>query len=1564
MPTKIELQKKLLEQQALLVSAKSSLKILSKNKSGIDNAVVNINKISENLEGKAKNIVLERKIESEKKSADAVKEIKNTTDKIKTLGDDIKRLEELIKLSPDKIEDPYFFVTRQVGELNDRYPILLFPVRLETRFIKSGNNYELWIRVYPDSCQTEVDRNYLLSAELDSAIAYIADAAYNFEGKHTNNRVSFIKNWINDNKAKPAFLDTIKSRDKLKIKNDFVVDIVDQIPLPIAKTIPEKFVFRLVSKDGTIIKNMVGKNIINPLFLGFNKENNIGVEWLENFDKAIEAGMGIKVQLTKNEYETGFSKLIALGIKSSTDHISSHKLLENLFTNHYYSNGGFSFIKQGTPTNNSDNEASGYSWKNKWEINPAEPFTKVHNVSNQTEESIAGLNDGEMLSQFLGIDDSLFQNAENGRGTDQKEAKAMNAALFPATLGYYLDEMMDPLISDAEIKKVEDFFVRYVSGRGTLPAIRIGKQPYGILPISAIERFELEDSELVRNKICDLVKHLYNIWKDKSKSVKHINSSETISTDDFLSILSLHPNSVNFNQRIFEDISAKVNAVNSTLINQTIIQNINEWLEEQYFQVTGNSILFSQFGIGSQTSRPDILYKIFSEDSTTLNGPIIEESLQEYDLKLKEVFSETEGLKDNYIKWLLLNDFDSVRTEKGIKAKKKPLLYLLLRHSFMLRYAQTAIFLKQISYNEPIEKTKANYKDNQIVDSVEKTKMVLMYQQDKKITNSNTLDVQSYIHNEVNNKNTSILEIKKLQEYKKILSQISELPTARLERAFVEHIDCCTYRLDAWINGLFSLQLRKQRFQNDKKWSKGIYLGAFGYLEDIKPKLSQPSEGYIIAPSIAHAATGAILKNAQLTYSGNDVNPYKINISSERVKLAKQLLEGMQNGQGLPELLGYRFERYLHDNNIDKFILDFRKKYPLVEELSKDNNVISETIKSTNVVHGLRLINDYSDKGESIFNTIGMPTALEKKILNNALDYLQNIFDALKDIMMAESVYQTMHGNFDRGSAILDSLSHGKFPPEPEVIQTPRSGAILTHKVALHFKFVEIASGTNSLRAMLEPSVNEWLKNILPNFKEITFCIEDIVKKVKQFKSLQDLNISPIDLLYLLNFDQTKSMTALDDLIYSYAVKKLGTTRINIHYKEKRKKSEFTFFELSPVLRHVNKILFQSKSLSQNDLLYRTDNENSYYNIITEAHKKRLNSYIKKVSETDLSLLDSIDHKTSQEVFDKLVDISIKVNSFINNEMSFGIVLDKLLNADISVDELSNLKIEVKALIKSVKEKRATQIDELSAIIKKISSEFIRRSNPVNNNEKPYFYDNLMNDLKNILGGDILMLPYYNILNDDNVTNSFADSGKQLEFAKNDLKMDFPVEEWLNGTACVREKVFSAVEILNFVNITKGREMELIPLQLPYSEKERWLAVQFAKQDENIIAKDKLLYTIISSHKHTEKDTVCGFLVDEWTEAIPNSEETAGLSFHYNRPNAEAPQTMLLVTPPVLSGSWYYEDIMDSVTSAIEIAKTRAVEPDSLDDTALAQFLPAAVMFSPLYDTFVTTNLLNNVVLK
>ena len=110
------------------------------------------------------------------------------------------------------------------------------------------------------------------------------------------------------------------------------------------------------------------------------------------------------------------------------------------------------------------------------------------------------------------------------------------------------------------------------------------------------------------------------------------------------------------------------------------------------------------------------------------------------------------------------------------------------------------------------------------------------------------------------------------------------------------------------------------RIANEKYLDKGIHIGAYGYIENLKPDRSKKSvavhglpdslktqtdiieyqnnAGFIQAPSLTHAATAAVLRNAYLNH-GRDNDRWAINLSSDRIRMAMNLIDGVRHGQDL-----------------------------------------------------------------------------------------------------------------------------------------------------------------------------------------------------------------------------------------------------------------------------------------------------------------------------------------------------------------------------------------------------------------------------------------------------------------------------------------------------------------------------------------------------------------------------------------------------------------------------------------------------------------------------------------
>jgi hypothetical protein len=174
----------------------------------------------------------------------------------------------------------------------------------------------------------------------------------------------------------------------------------------------------------------------------------------------------------------------------------------------------------------------------------------------------------------------------------------------------------------------------------------------------------------------------------------------------------------------------------------------------------------------------------------------------------------------------------------------------------------------------------------------------------------------------------------------------------------------------------------------------------------------------------------------------------------------------------------------------------------------------------------------------------------------------------------------------------------------------------------------------------------------------------------------------------------------------------------------------------------------------------------------------------------------------------------------------------------------------------------------------------------------------------------------------------------------------------------VREQLHAWEAIVMLAGGFGRPEPELVPLQLPYVAGAAWLALPYPGDEDT--AGDHLLYTAHHAVAPQSGTPVCALLLDEWTEVLPGAEATTGISIHYDRPNAEAPQSLLLVTPATSDGAWRWDDLVGALDETLDLAAVRAVEPGHLDDTAYARFLPATIMAATLRGITIGTRLAAN----
>ncbi len=1518
------------------------------------------------------------------------------------------------------------------------------------------------------------------------------------------------------------------------------------------------------------------------------------LEWIADFDKAVAIGMGFRIPLDPIAFRTGFDQLMVLGVRLKADASASKDALEQLITRHKQSRAGFELLPQGIPTNNLETEGAGYKRKSDADLS----FDRYFGTPPDDPAGWFEKRDGRWLADTLGLPPSLFFDVAGGRGVDIRDALAMNTLLWPATAGYFMDAMLDTVFDTDTITDTRDFFVRHVSARGTVPVIRIGRQPYGILPATPRSRIgwmrpRHSDTATTAvpsgNSNLPFLRRLYSLlrlvetdWRALDNQVSWIGKPGIEQHQVLLDVLGLHPASVEYYQRYAESFKQLYNRMRLEGAGGAFAAAI----AALSYTFSGQQLLTRLGHVsGDNEGLPDILEKLFLRDPNLLTGGLVQ------DIPLSEAdplrtYTET---GENYLTWLNAaagTSHDMLRLQKGFEGGvPTALLYLVAHHALDLSFVEVSQVLLVQAGLITAEQRFARRREAQFlhvdaaaIDSpalMAESRWTDLYRAEPVITGSTNLTIGEHIPKIIKTHVATAYLSRQLDALRRLESR----PSAALERAFAEHLDLLSYRLDAWYGGILSYQLERMRFgasgsadvteplpgdngdlattidsdgdglpdQPDPAnapdqpggAAEGLYLGAYGWLEDVRPEFKTLTEvelepelakifkrpddvppvtdnrnvGYIHAPSLNHAVTAAVLRNGYLS-NATPQNPgsLAINLSSERVRLALQIIEGMKSGQSLGALLGYQFERGLHDRHnveVDAFIYELRSAFPLAsgrlkatraprtDELGLKVNI--RKVEARNVLDGLALVEHIRDSGNKIYpfgkgDILPDATEAQRDAISEEADRIANIADATADLAMAESVHQVVQGNYDRAGATMDTFSKGKFPSTPDVIRTPRSGTGLTHRVGLHLATGLDPSTAPGARARSEPALNDWLAGQLPAPARVVCQVRladpDDNSETLVLVSQTDLGLSALDMLYLLDVDDQQSMRTLDDLVERHIIA-TETPRPDISpsigYLERLAAvpDHVPFFELAAQIRPLRGLLLDSRPLRPTDLalaqeakratdagpsldpqritLNRTaidaartsltafhtplaariegketpqivaeidgnitafvgemsklaafsDLRSGTGQVFEDRRKifaglravlsKYADRWTARLAEFDLAIADydALPVATDDaarflalQKAERLITLTPTPDDMLppnpatfrtdqdSRRGAFDAQLTTLtalgtahatisgLVAGIQAETAANvtfmlepLDIEkgtraILPLAQDMAKRAAALINALTSRIDQIDAYLAEAAAASSGNAQVAA---LTTAAQVMFGETFQIVPEFILPAEQaqELANAWGPgltaADAILDHVQTTLGRPFAVDDWLHGIARVRTKM-RQIETAGMLAETFGSgSITLQPLQLPHRPGLPWLALDLPELDAEgepfAVDEDKLLYTAHYPAALNANGPIGGLLLDEWTEVIPSRSEETGLAVHYDRPNSEAPQTLLLALPAEFTGAWEWPDLVDTVRETMDMARLRAIEPDQIDTTAYARFLPttvSAVTFKPI----------------
>jgi hypothetical protein len=623
-----------------------------------------------------------------------------------------------------------------------------------------------------------------------------------------------------------------------------------------------------------------------------------------------------------------------------------------------------------------------------------------------------------------------------------------------------------------------------------------------------------------------------------------------------------------------------------------------------------------------------------------------------------------------------------------------------------------------------------------------------------------------------------------------------------------------------------------------------------------------------------------------------------VNLSSGRVNRALELIDGVRQGQPLGALLGYRVESALHAAGLEEEIQRLRDAYPIVANKLTQPAAATEAAGAASVVDGLALQRAWAAGNVSVDGGVSPGLA---SILNALSDDL----DALGDLSIAEGVYQVMRGNYARGSGLLDALSRGDYAPEPEVVRTDPSGRDVVHRlVSLLVGDVAAAGGWPSspgVRAQVEPQLDAWLGTQLPDPRNVrcTASYTDAGGTTHDTVVwLSDLKIGPLDLVALADGHDVGAGSELEQRI-GYEARRvwgLDPAELTLDFEPDGSwaTSDVSFPELLLVAKALGKLVGHARALRSADLF--------------EPGR--------------------VDAAEQEDLTARATTATGAVSAAVTG-----------LGAATDAASLRSALLDAAALgaMGSVPGSRFGAHPDTTAALRtqadSVQAELTKRDTAAGAAATP------VDQIQAALGESFVVLPRFRF-------GAGSADGAALDTALAGTAQllggdDDAVARWLQQLTHVRD----AVSRLDAADTLAALVADVTPPEFQIAQwpelahgPDRWIALApqagDGPQPSGRVAVEARL-----SDTFDPARWMCGLMVDEWVERVPDPVQTTGVAFHYEEPGSRAPQALLVAVCPDKRLAWDDDLVLATLNETLDMAKIRTVDLEGLSD--LGQIIPA-----------------------
>jgi hypothetical protein len=1418
-----------------------------------------------------------------------------------------------------QIEPPDLF-----AGIDPHVPLALLPVRLETRFGDPGTNV-LHVRIFPDDAHVDghdpqlTENEAALGAALWSAPADLladgeqapadppaTDAA---DGRRARwaalvrllggSRAAWVAHATRPGAPAPATKTQAYSRPAVAraLPDRFLVRAyVGDAAVGEAWTLPIAAALNLAPDPQAVPAGDDGGDGLPPL--------DPGMRWMLDYPTALAAGMAVDITLPADT--NAIDRVIAVGVRASTAPADSAGELAALMTAHRYTDG-LGFLAAGSPTANTPDARSADDRR----ADPDLVWQAEFGAPAGADSAAAG------LAGALGVEPATLASSPGSHDAGDGRARAMQTAIWAATWGYYLGELVDAsALADTNVDAVRDHYLRFVRGRGTLPTIRLGSQPYGVLPLVPLDRWTADGASTTVDGLAGLLGRIRPLWQYGVGLP--VTAAEGPGFEDA------------FSKAMSTDAVARSFTIRTAIADRSFDPAVFTGIDVKSGTAVIDSMLGSLLGVGHNP----FMLEVFSPTAQPVRAPLVVDPRDPTpDATVQAAIQQLTAT--NPLLVLTLPVF-----LKPQPSGPPTLLHTLLRRSLLLEYAAAGLSLTRPLEIEPAAaaaaaaapsapalETKLAAAPASMLSGLSpdpkggftpvSTLPTVLSSPAPAVTGS--LSAAEWLWR---NPSQLIDRRRDLDQTLEALGVLGALGAEELELLLCETLDLATHRYTAWAESVAADKLARLRSATPA----GVTIGGFGIVERLsrRPRTSVDPElsaglskgplwedvrpgGFVHAPSTAQAATASVLRAGHLAHGGDSDAAFAVDLSSGPTREALRLADGIRGGQELGALLGYELERDLHERSADVLIAPLRAYAPRWKASGTFvEGDAEEVVSPSAVVDGLALAGDDPDAVTAAVVPAGSPAALTTS-LQEALATLRQHQHALADLFTAESIHQVLSGNAARAGAVLDAAARGGRPPDAfDVVRTPRSGAGLTSRLAVILPDAKqplVGGWPQSPRGEADAACAGWLARVLPAPAEIHIRVADPGGAVTDATLPASAGVGPLDLVVdHPDVVRTRIRLALPP----------GSTLV----PERDPSWPASTVSLEEVLTVGADLreLVASRALRRADLLTPGAgsggaDERDAAELETRLTDARTST--QAAADAVTAALGPLQDAVAGTSTTGLAPALAAARTAVGGALAHGVVL-QLPDVDAAPDVLAALTSAAAELTRRLAEPApaaGASVDELTA------------------------------GLETLLGPAQPAVPRIELAADASALAAGLAAGDGYLGGDPELAGD-----WLADVAAVRPAAGRfAAAFAGCEALTGGAGLDdTLRIVEPSGAGTAWTATLGSAELGAMAPAATVVAWASPGDTFAAGTPVAGLLVDDWTEVVPQPVAATSIAYQAEAPSARAPQAILLGIAPNVAAGWDVETVVDLVREAATLASLRLVDAET--GAWFGRMLPAVLL--------------------